>query len=428
MSTNEKLFKFLNTSTSPFAVIENSGEILEKEGFKLLKFEETWELQQGGSYYVRLYDSTLFAFNIGKDIGNDMMIRMSAAHTDFPCFRVKPNPDMKEKGYLRINTEAYGGMILSSWFDRPLSISGKVALRSKKLFEPNEVLIDVDKPLMVIPNLAIHLNRDVNKGVEINKQKDVLPLLGTSEENVHNNILRLLAERLNVPAEEILDYDLYIYNLDKATTVGIDEDFICSPRLDDLSSVYGILEGISGELCTKDIHMACLFDNEEIGNRTKQGSASMFITMLLEKIFDSIGRSRINLYEVLQRSVMLSIDVAQGYHPNYSDKYDPTNIAELNKGIAFKIDTAQRYAFDTGAIAMIQQLCDDNKVAYQKFTNRSDATAGSTMGPVLSTQLPVRTIDIGVPLLGMHSAVETMGSKDMESMIKLMKAYYSSDR
>lgn len=174
--------------------------------------------------------------------------------------------------------------------------------------------------------------------------------------------------------------------------------------------------------------MACLFDNEEIGNRTKQGSESMFITMLLEKIFASLGRSRINLYEVLQKSIMLSIDVAQGYHPNYSEKYDPTNIAKLNKGIAFKIDTAQRYAFDTGAIAMIQQLCDEKEVVYQKFSNRSDATAGSTMGPVLSTQLPVRTVDLGVPLLGMHSAVETMGTKDMESMIKLMKAYYSSDR
>lgn len=428
MNTNENFFGFLDASTSPFSVIDNSAKLLDNAGFQLLSFDEPWELKEGASYYVKLYDSALFAFHIGKDIENDMILRMSAAHTDFPCFRVKPNPDMREKGYIRINTEAYGGMILSSWFDRPLSIAGKVALRSKKLFEPNEILIDLKKPLMVIPNLAIHLNRDVNKGVEINKQRDVLPLLGTTQEDVSNNILRLLAERLDVATEDILDYDLFIYNLDKATTVGINEDFICSPRLDDLSSVYGILEGITGELSTKDIHMACLFDNEEIGNRTKQGSESLFITMLLEKIFNSIGKSRINLYEVLQRSVMLSIDVAQGYHPNYSTKYDPTNIAELNKGIAFKIDTAQRYAFDTGAIAMIQQLCDDNEVAYQKFTNRSDATAGSTMGPVLSTQLPVRTVDIGVPLLGMHSAVETMGSKDMESMIKLMKAYYSSDR
>jgi len=428
MSTKEKFFDFLDSSTSPFAVIENSAKLLDNAGFRLLRFEEPWELKEGGSYYVKLYDSALFAFNIGKDIDSDTILRMSAAHTDFPCFRIKPNPDMREKGYLRINTEAYGGMILSSWFDRPLSISGKVALKSKNLFEPNEQLIDLKKPLMVIPNLAIHLNREVNKGVEINKQKHVLPLLGTSEEDAHNNILKLLAERLGVATEEILDYDLFIYNLDKAINVGINEDFICAPRLDDLSSVYGILEGITGKLSSKDIHMACLFDNEEIGNRTKQGSESMFITMLLEKIFASLGRSRINLYEVLQKSIMLSIDVAQGYHPNYSEKYDPTNIAKLNKGIAFKIDTAQRYAFDTGAIAMIQQLCDEKEVVYQKFSNRSDVTAGSTMGPVLSTQLPVRTVDLGVPLLGMHSAVETMGTKDMESMIKLMKAYYSSDR
>ena len=428
MNITEKFFEFLNQSTSPFYVVKNSSEILDSAGFTSLSFEEPWALKEGGSYYISLYDTALFAFKIGKNINDDMMLRMAAAHTDFPSFRIKPSPEMKEKGYLRLNTESYGGMILSSWFDRPLSISGKVALRNDQLFKAKEVLVDFKKPLMVIPNLAIHLNREVNKGVEINKQKDVLPIMGMSDENLHNYFQSLLAEQLDVPVEDILDYDLFIYNLDQAYKVGRKEEFICSPRLDDLSSVYALLHGIVGETSDKDIHMICLFDNEEIGNRTKQGSASWFTSMLLEKIFQSLGKDRMALYETLHRSLILSVDVAQAYHPNFSSKYDPTNIAELNKGFAFKIDTAQRYAYDTGAIAMLQQLCDLHDIPYQKFVNRSDATAGSTMGPVISTQLPVRTVDIGVPLLAMHSATETMGTKDLESILRLMEVFFSSDR
>jgi aspartyl aminopeptidase len=424
----KEFFDFLDTSTSPFFVVKNSCEMLDKAGFQCLSFEEPWNIQKGGSYYVKLYDTSLFAFQVGKNIGEDMMLRMAAAHTDFPSFRVKPNPEMKEKGYLRLNTEAYGGMILSSWFDRTLSISGKVSLKSEQLFKPKEVMVDFKKPLLVIPNLAIHLNRDANLGVEINKQKDVLPLLGMSDEKVHNYFTDLLAEELNVPAEDILNYDLFLYNLDKAGYAGMKEDFICSPRLDDLSSVFALIKGMTGDVCDKDIHMICLFDNEEIGNCTKQGSESQFTTMLLEKLFNALKKTRINLYEVMQRSTILSVDVAQAYHPNFAAKYDPTNAAELNKGFAFKIDTAQRYAFDTGAVAMIQQLCDVNNIPYQKFVNRSDATAGRTMGPVISTQLPAYTIDIGVPLLAMHSAMETMGAKDMESMIRLMEVYFASKR
>jgi len=424
----DTFFEYLDNSTSPFYVVKNSSEILDAAGFQNLSFEEPWKLEKGGAYYVKLYDTTIFAFKIGKDIGEDMILRLAAAHTDFPAFRIKPNPEMRERGYLRLNTEVYGGMILSSWFDRALSISGKVALKSDRAFYPKEVLVDFKKPLMVIPNLAIHLNRDVNRGVEINKQKDVLPLLGMSDEKVHNYFTKLLSEQLQVPEEDILDYDLFLYNLDKANLVGMNQEFICSPRLDDLSSAYALIQGILHDVCDKDIHMVCLYDNEEIGNRTKQGSASQFTTMLLEKLFASLGRTRINLFEVMQRSHILSVDVAQAYHPNFSSKYDPTNVAELNKGIAFKIDTAQRYAFDTGAVAILQQLCEENDIPYQKFVNRSDATAGSTMGPVISTQLPVRTVDIGVPLLAMHSAVETMGTKDIESMLRLMEVYFTTKR
>lgn len=421
-------FEFLDTSTSPFHVVENSIRILEKNGFACLSFEEKWNLQKGGSYYLKLFDTSLYAFTIGKDIDDDMILRMAAAHTDFPSFRIKPNPLMQEKSYMRLNTESYGGMILSSWFDRALSISGKVALKSDRLFETNEVLVDFLSPILVIPNLAIHLNRDVNKGVEINKQTDILPLLGISDENNANYFTELLARQLGVPSEQILDYDLFVYNLEKAKTVGINNEFICAPRLDDLSSVYALLMGILDHVCEKDIHLICLFDNEEVGNHTKQGCASQFTGVLLEKIFEALGRSRINLYEVMLRSTIVSADVAQAYHPNFASKFDPTNRAELNRGIVLKIDANQKYAFDTGAVAIVQQLCDEYEISYQKFVNRSDASGGGTMGPVISSLLPVRTIDIGIPLLAMHSALETMGTRDQESMIRFMTTFFAAKR
>lgn len=428
MSSKNNFLNYINKSTSPYYVVKNSSEILDEAGFQYLNFEESWVLERGSSYYVKLYDTTMYAFHIGKDVSEDTMLRIAAAHTDFPSFRIKPNPEMREKGYIKLNTETYGGMILSTWFDRPLSISGKIALKSEQLFQPKELLVDFKKPLLVIPNLAIHLNREVNKGVEINKQKDVLPLLGMTEDKLDIGIMSLIAEELKVDKEDILDYDLFIYNPAPAQAVGINQEFIVAPRLDDLSSAYGLLQGIIDNPSSQDIHMVCLFDNEEIGNKTKQGGASLFTNMLLEKIFNSLGMTRIKLYEVLQRSTILSVDVAQGYHPNYTGFYDPTNIAELNKGIAIKIDSSQRYAYDTGAIAIIQQLCEEYKIPYQKFLNRSDSLVGSTMGPVLSSQLPVRTIDVGVPLLAMHSSMETMGRKDLDSLLQLMKVYFSAIR
>lgn len=428
MDRIDNFIDFLNRSVSPFHVIENSIQLLEQEGFTSLNFEQEWNLKKGGAYYVKLYDTSLYAFKVGKEVGKDGILRMAAAHTDFPAFRIKPNPVMKESGYVKLNTEVYGGVILSTWFDRPLSIAGKVALRSEKLFQRNEVLVDFEEPLLVIPNLAIHFNREVNNGVPINKQTDVLPLLGIAEEEGAVFFTQILADRLNVPVEDILDYDLFIYNLDQVKKIGLNKEFICGPRIDDLSSVHGLIQGIITDVDDKDIHMIGLFDNEEIGNHTKQGCDTAFTAVLLEKIYGALGRDRINLYESMMNSILISADVAHAFHPNYPSQYDPTNRAMINKGIVFKINTSQKYAFDTGAIAMIQQLCDEHEIAYQKFTNRSDAVGGSTMGPSLSTLLPMRTVDIGIPLLAMHSACETMGVKDQESFSDLMITFFGSKR
>jgi len=419
---------FLNQAVSPYHVVNSCIERLERAGFECLTFARPWNLEKGGSYYLKLYDTTLFAFKVGFNIDDEISLRIAAAHTDFPALRIKPNPLMKENGYLRLNTEVYGGMLLSSWYDRPLSIAGKVALRSSHSFEPEEALIDFGRAIAVIPNLAIHLNKETDRGAQINKQTDILPLLALTENPRGDYFQQLLAEQLKVKAEDILAYDLYIYCGEKALTAGINNEFICSPRLDDLSSVYALLQGItSSKVGERDIHMICLFDNEEIGNRTKQGAASQFTQVLLEKIFAGLNQSKFKLYEAMLRSIMLSCDAAHAYHPNFAHKYDPTNRLELNQGMAIKIDTA-RYAFDMGAVAVIQQLCNKYGINYQKFVNRSDVTAGSTMGPVLSSLLPIRTIDIGIPLLAMHSAVETMGSKDEGDMIKFMQAFFSASR
>ncbi len=424
----EELFELISKAVSPFHTVAYACDILEKEGFTKLEFHEKWELKKGGAYYLKLYDTSLFAFRIGRDLDEHMILRMAVAHTDFPAFRIKPSPEMQTNGYQKLNTEVYGGMVLNSWFDRPLSMAGKVTLKSGEIFSPKEVLIDFERPMMVIPGLAIHLNRDINKGVEWNKQKDILPIIGMEEEPEESFFHQLIAKELGVCAGDILDFDLYTYNLDKPCCVGMNRELILSPRLDDLVSVHALLHGLKGEVYGGDIHLVAFYDHEEVGSESKQGAATNFTNVLLEKIFESLGYDRIKLYEVLMDSLLVSLDVAHGFHPNFPEKYDPTNLAKLNHGVVIKVDTRQKYAYDTVSVAVIQQICEEHNISYQKFANRSDATCGNTMGPIVSALLPVRAIDLGIPLLSMHSAAETIGEKDQQSMLELMQAFFSIRR
>lgn len=420
------LKKFIKNATSPYHVVLESKRILEAAGFTKLNLNETWDLQPGERYFVIPYDTTLFAFTLGTGNLTSPVVRLATAHTDHPGFRIKPVADIKENNYLKLNTESYGGPILNTWLDRPLSVAGQICLKSNDVFHPKKVLFDAEKAIMTIPNLAIHLNREVNKGMELNKQKDLNPVLGLFNEtlNKENYFLSYLAEKLNASMDDILSFDLAVYNAEEADFIGIKDDFFSSPRLDNLTSVMACLKAIQESKNQKDIHMIALYDNEEIGSRTKQGADSYITTMLLEKIYESIGLSKIDLCHSLLGSMILSVDVAHCLHPNYREKNDPTNITELGKGVVIKLDSNHKYAFDTEGVAIVEQICQANDIAYQKFVNRSDALSGSTLGSIISSWLPVKTVDIGVPLLAMHSSRELMGTGDQVELEKLLIHFF----
>lgn len=428
MNSSQQLINFIRQATSPYHVVERSREILEEHGFLPLSIEEPWSLTKNGRYYVKVHGTTLFAFTIGKNLSSNHTFRIAAAHTDYPCLRIKPACDMWEKDYLRLNIELYGGLIKNTWLDRPLSIAGKVTLKSQDIFHPNTKLTDFKRPLLTIPNLAIHLNRDVNKGVELNNQTEMLPLLAMAnkELNKEQGFLHFLSREISVPAEEILDFDLYIYNCEEGCQLGMNQEFISAPRLDNLTSVLSCLNGITKEAKTDTINIAALFDNEEIGSRSKQGADSIITSLILGKIYDGLSLDSSKLYNTILKSHMLSIDVAHAYHPNYSSKSDPAGPVSINQGVILKMNSSQRYATDTEAIGAIQQLLNACDIPFQKFVNRSDITGGGTLGSLTSSWLPMKTVDLGVPLLAMHSARELIGAKDQDCLNRLAEAFYTA--
>ncbi|HEX3021956.1 MAG TPA: M18 family aminopeptidase, partial [Lachnospiraceae bacterium] len=354
--------------------------------------------------------------------------RIVATHTDHPCLKVKPSADLTSNGFRKINTEVYGGPILNTWLDRPLSIAGRVALSSSSIFEPEIQYIDLQEPVLTIPNLAIHMNRDVNKGVELNRQVDMIPIAALVDEelNKENYFLDYLAKKLDVNPNDILDFDLYIYNAEKGQIIGMQEDFISAPRIDNLTSTYAALRAITSGNRQNGINVIALFDNEEVGSKTKQGADSTLMTILLQKIFEGLNFASIRCMESIMRSMHLSVDVAHAIHPAHSEKSDPTTFAKLNEGIVIKINHNQKYATDTQAIATLQQVCASGNVKYQKYVNRSDMVGGSTLGSIVSSQLPMMTVDIGVPMLAMHSARELMGVKDQTYMTNLLSTFFTA--
>ncbi len=429
----ERLLKLLGEGTSPFHVVQAAAGQLAKAGFKELKLHNDWGLNSGGRYFMRHHGSSLIAFTIGKYFAMRDSVRMAAAHTDFPGLRIKAKPEVEREGYRQLNVEVYGGAILNTWLDRPLGIAGRVALRSGDVFLPQMRLVDLKRPVLTVPNLAIHLDKDINKGMELNKQKDLLPLAGlVGKENTKKGsqetadfFLSFLAHEMQVDREEILDFELGLYNADQPALLGMEEEFLSAPRLDDLTSVQALLDGIMEGERDRGMNVAAFFDHEEIGSRTKQGAGSTLLSIVLEKILFSFGRDRQQLLETLSDALLLSVDVGHGVHPNKTEKSDITAKGILGSGFVIKENSGQSYATDCEAIAVIQQICIDRGIPFQKITNRSDITGGSTLGPIASTMLPVRTVDVGVPLLAMHSAREIMGARDQESLSRLLGAYFS---
>lgn len=425
MTETEILFDLLKKGVSPVQAVSACEERLAAAGFERLEYKEAWKLEAGGKYYINHYDTTLFAFTVGNDWGESMapQIRIAAAHTDFPCLRIKPSADVLTNGYAQVNVEVYGGAILNTWLDRPLGIAGRVAVRSDDVFAPVVREYVSEKNLLTIPNLAIHMNRDVNKGVELNKQTDMLPVFGLATDET-DYFLTFLAEELSVEKEDILDYELTVFCREEPQYIGLKDELISSPRLDNLNSCAALVSGIIDAKRGEGVNMIALFDHEEIGSRSKQGAASILLHDMLLRILKELGRETTAERDLYQ-SMILSVDVAHGLHPNQAGKMDITNKPVLGKGFCIKEASSQSYATDCEAIAVVQQICETKKIPYQKFVNRSDMAGGGTLGSIASALLPVKTVDIGIPLLAMHSARELMGTADQQALKDLTEAYFS---
>lgn len=423
----QALGQMVQASTSPYHSILEASRQLHQEGFEELSLSSSWTLKKGGAYYVNVFDSTLIGFTVGEELSEVPSLLLAASHTDWLCLKLKPSPEVTSGKYGRLNVEVYGGPILNTWMDRPLSLAGKVCCVGQDPLHPKTILVDAKRPLLTIPNLPIHVNREVNKGVAYNPQIDMLPLCTLLEEEMNRDsyLLRLLAGEANVAMEDILDYEIYVYNFESPTKLGIMDEFYSSPRLDNLTSVQACLRGILlNKNHAQDIHVIALYDNEEVGSSTKQGAASAVMERVLEKIYLSLDYSRQDFLNGLLGGFFLSMDVAHALHPNRSEKYDIKNHVYTGDGIAIKLAASQAYATDASASSVIEALCRQEKIPYKKFSNRSDIKGGSTLGSISSCLLTMRTVDVGVPLLAMHSARETMCCSDQAALVKLVSSYF----
>ncbi len=424
MKTGHELLNYITKAVSPYHAVKEGCNLLRQAGFQELDIQATWELQRGGAYFVRPFATTLFSFTVGQELTKQNGFHIAAAHTDHPCLHIKPDAELPKKPYERVNVEIYGGPILNTWLDRPLSAAGRIALRSDSIYEPRMILIDLGRPLFTIPNLPIHINREINRGIELKRQIDMIPIFGIDSGQEHY-FLDFLASEIGVKPEEILDFDLYIYNKEQGCILGRQEEFISSPRLDNLTSCYALLKAIMTGRRQDGINLIALYDNEEVGSLTKQGANSALLNIIIEKLVASFGIDKERLNDAIFRSFLLSVDVAHALHPNHPEKYDPVNVSGMNEGVVLKINCNQKYSFDTEAIAAICQLCESADIQYKKFVNHSDIAGGGTIGSMISSWLPMKTVDLGVPLLAMHSARELMGIQDQVYLEQLLTAFFS---
>ncbi|MGO1369844.1 MAG: M18 family aminopeptidase [Senegalia sp. (in: firmicutes)] len=403
------LIEFIYKSPTQFHAVENIKEILINNDFKELDSNSKWKIEKGKRYFTSKNGSALTAFILGNGEMEENGFKIIGAHTDTPTFRIKPNPEIVESNvYLKLNTEVYGGPILNTWLDRPLSVAGRVTLKSKDILNPEIKLININKALLIIPNIAIHMNRKINEGIELNKQKDMLPLVSmiNKEFEKENYLVKQIAKELNVNIEDIIDFDLFLYEYDKGSIIGLNEEFISTGKLDDLAMVHAGLNSIINAQATDATNVLVCFDNEEIGSRTKQGAASPMLKNILERITISQNKNREDFFRSLDYSFIISADMAHAVHPNAPEKHDPTNKPVLNAGPVIKINANQAYTTDSDSSAVYEMICKRAGVPYQKFVNRSDVRGGSTIGPISSSQLDIRSIDIGGPMLSMHSIRE----------------------
>ncbi len=416
----EKLFNYIESSPSQFHAVAEQVEAFKEAGFRELTEGESWEIVPGGNYFVTRNGSSLIAFRMPAGQVKSYMIM--ASHTDSPTFRIKENPEMTEGAYVKLNTEKYGGMLMAPWFDRPLSIAGRVIVKNNGRLET--VLVNLDQDLCMLPSLAIHMNREFNEGYKYNAQKDMLPLISMDKDF---KLMDMVADRLKINREDIVGDDLFLYNRDKGCVWGARQEFISIGRLDDLQCSFASMEGLlEAENGTNQVQLHATFDNEEVGSGTKQGADSTFLYDTLIRINEAIGGSQSALRAAIAKSFMVSADNAHALHPNYPEKSDPTNKVYMNQGIVVKFNANQKYMTDGMSKAMFTEICQRAGVPYQVFVNRSDLAGGSTLGNISNAHVSINGVDIGLAQLAMHSPFETAGAEDTQYLVKFAGRFYQS--
>lgn len=429
----DRLLSFLDKSPVNFLAVKNIAAQLVQNGYRQIDPAlPLGPIVAGDRLFVTKNDSSIYAFQIGTRALADVGFHMICAHCDSPTFRIKPAAEITtEGGMVKLNTEVYGGPILSTWMDRPLTLAGRVVVRGTDAMHPRTLLIHIGRPLLQISNLAIHFNRQVNDGVKLNRQKDMLPILGTITNELErgNVLIDLILEEVNrqepVTRDELLDFDLYLADATPACTFGAHNELISSGRLDDLSMCFAGLEALCAARPGEPTQVLAIFDNEETGSQTKQGAGSPFLSYMLRRIALAQSGSEEAYYQAVERAFMVSADNAHAWHPNYGEKYDPTNHPMLGGGPVIKFNAAQKYASDAVSAAVFASVCAKAGVPCQRFVNHSDVAGGSTLGNILASSVPLRGVDMGNAILAMHSCRETGSVADHEYAVRAFTAFYN---
>lgn len=418
-SIDKKLMNFINETPNAYYCVDNLRQKLIENGFEELYENESWvNLKEDGEYFVTRNDSSLIAFKM-SDKKENIGFNIVSAHTDSPSFSIKPNADMFDGNYMKLNVSGYGGMLNYTWLDRPLSLAGRVVTLKDGVYVKQ--LVNIDKDLLVIPSQAIHINREANEKNSLNHQVDMLPVVSLSNDNKLEDIIRENLSKSGEDVDKICDYDLYLYNRDSAKYVGLNDELILAPRLDDLASLFPAFTSFIESDNTNSINVLCAFNNEEIGNLTPQGADSTFLIDTLTRITEA---SNINLLAALNNTLVISVDNAHAMHPNAGSKSDPTNKVLLNNGVVIKHHI--NYTTDAVTSSLFKGICEHAKVPYQDFACRSDMRCGKTLGRISQSHVGVDSVDIGLPQLAMHSTNETIGSKDVLYMYKSLLEFYNS--
>lgn len=415
-----EMLQFIDKSPTCFQAVKNIGDMLSAAGLAELREADEWKLERGKGYFVTRNESSVIAFRIPEQLSG---FHIAAAHSDSPSFKVKESPESTvEEHYVRLNTEKYGGMILSTWLDRALSVAGRIAVNGEKGIETR--LVNVDKDLLVIPNVAIHMNRDMNNGVAYNPQVDLLPLFADCSDGEKRSLMSCVAEAAGVNEEDIMGHDLFLYTREKGRLLGESGEFVLAPRLDDLQCAFSVTKAFAESVPEQYVNVCAVFDNEEVGSGTKQGADSTFLEDVLWRICEALGLSRSEYLRMLAGSFLISADNAHAVHPNHPEKADPTNRPYLNGGIVIKYHGSQKYTTDAVSAAKLKSLCKRAEVPFQTYANRSDIAGGSTLGNISTAHVSVSSVDIGLPQLAMHSAVETAGMRDTKYAVDMLKVFF----